>query len=84
MFRQNETAGMPWQHGFRMQICRSLRRFFRHHVNKLPVLVILTVLHNRQIDRAKLLADGFKMRSIAGIAAVINVLLRRFEHEARP
>ena len=33
------------------QIVGSLSRFIRHHVDIFPVLVILPVLHDRQIDR---------------------------------
>ena len=49
-----------------------------------PVLVILTVFHDCQIDRAKLFANGLKMRAIAAIAAVINLFLRGDEQEAGP
>ena len=50
----------------------------------LPVLVILTVFHDRQIHFAKLFADGFKVRAVAAVAAVVNFLLRGNEHKAGP
>ena len=64
------------QHRASAQIVGSLSRFIRHHVDIFPVLVILPVLHDRQIDRTELIAYRFKVRPIPAVAAVINLLLR--------
>ena len=49
-----------------------------------PVLVILPVLHDRQIDRTELIAYRFKVRPIPAVAAVINLLLRGNEQKTGP
>ena len=84
MFRQHEAPRMSRQHRARTEIVGGLGGLVRHHVNVFPVLVVLTVLHNRQIHGAKLFADGFEVRAVTAIAAVVNLLLRRDEHKAGP
>ena len=84
MFCQHEAPGVTRQHRACMNIVSGLRRLFRHHVDVLPVLVILTVFHDRQIHFAKLFADGFKVRAVAAVAAVVDFLLRGNEHKAGP
>ena len=80
VFRQNESSCMP-RHRASAQIVGSLSRFIRHHVDIFPVLVILPVLHDRQIDRTELIAYRFKVRPIPAVAAVINLLLRGNEQK---
>ena len=84
VFRQNESSCMPRQHRASAQIVGSLSRFIRHHVDIFPVLVILPVLHDRQIDRTELIAYRFKVRPIPAVAAVINLLLRGNEQKTGP
>ena len=68
VFRQNESSCMPRQHRASAQIVGNLSRFIRHHVDIFPVLVILPVLHDRQIDRTELIAYRFKVRPIPAVA----------------
>ena len=72
VFRQNESSCMPGSTA-RAQIVGSLSRFIRHHVDIFPVLVILPVLHDRQIDRTELIAYRFKVQPIPAVATVINL-----------
>ena len=69
---------------FGIEICRGLRRFRRMHMDVLPVLVVLPVLHNGQINAAKLLADRFEVRAVTGVAAVVDLPLRGDKHKAAP
>ena len=75
---------MPRQHRASAQVVGSLSRFIRHHVDIFPVLVILPVLHDRQIDRTELIAYRFKVRPIPAVAAVINLLLPGNEQKTGP
>ncbi|MNV80081.1 hypothetical protein D3C71_1736620 [compost metagenome] len=75
---------MARHHRFSVDIGGGLRGLFRQHVNVFPVLVVLSVFHDRQIDLAELLTNGFKVRAVARIAAVVDLLLRRDEHKAAP
>lgn len=72
------------QHRASAQVVGSLSRFIRHHVDIFPVLVILPVLHDRQIDRTELIAYRFKVRPIPAVAAVINLLLPGNEQKTGP
>ena len=83
VFRQNESSCMPVAARASAQIVGSLSRFIRASCDIFPVLVILPVLHDRQIDRTELIAYRFKVRPIPAVA-VINLLLRGNEQKTGP
>ncbi|MNH46012.1 hypothetical protein D3C79_1086340 [compost metagenome] len=50
----------------------------------LPVHVVLSVLHDRQINLTELLTNGAKVRAVARIAAVEHFFLWGNKHKAAP
>jgi len=53
-------------------------------MNIFPRLVVLPILHNGNIDGAKPVADGLKVRAITAVAAVVDFAFRRDKQKAGP
>ena len=82
--RERELAAVGGQHCARAHVLRCLRRLLGQHVNAVPLLVVLPVFHDGEVEAAEHLADFLEMGTVAAVAAQKDPALGRHEGEARP
>ena len=84
VFGEGELVMMDGEDGFGLQIQDGVLQTFGSGVNQRPVVVILPVFEQRQIDLSKLFADALETTVIASIAADIDLATAIFNHERSP
>lgn len=73
------------RHGNRSpEIECGLHGFFRHHVNGLPLLVVLTTFHQRKIERTIPLPDLCEVRAISAVGIEVDTVVVVGDHEGTP
>lgn len=77
MAGQGESARMPAQHRACIQYLGRARRLFGIHVDVRPAHVVLSGVEGDKVETVETLGDGREMRAEAGVAAEIELALRR-------
>ena len=68
MVREAELGVMDGDEPFSTEFSNGLPQLFGHGVNLAPVGIVLTVLHDGEVDVGKLFPEAFEATAIATIA----------------
>ena len=84
VFGESELVVMDGEDGFGIEIDDGKFQTFRRGVNQRPVVVVLSVFEQCQINLSKLFADSLETTVIASVAADIDLATTIFNHELSP